>query len=162
MHLLIHSYDRSGGLSSADFLAKWTYASNGKWRYPEENGFLLEVHGLSIMGNLTLAVGTTVYRSGSEKGTYIGRTVPITQSPKFCQFNDSKKKVLSQCPALPPSTLGHYRNNSAAFDYPPNYYVYEVAMPLDVVGEPIRPWFGQPDLGAQFYVGGKGTILALV
>lgn len=35
-------------------------------------------------------------------------------------------------------------------------------MPFDVVGGPIRSWFGQPGLGAQVYVGGKGTVLALV
>lgn len=47
------------------------YTSNGKWRYPEENGFLLDADGLPIMGNLSLAVGTTVDRFGSEQGACI-------------------------------------------------------------------------------------------
>lgn len=111
------------------------------------------------MGTLTLAVGTTVDRFGSA----------IIPSPKFSRFTKSKKEFYvsaADAPyaqlALPPSNLGHDRNKSAAFDYPYSYYVYEVAMPLDVVEGPIRPCFGQPDLGAQLYVGGKGTILALI
>lgn len=53
-----------------NFLALWTYASNGTWRYPEDDGFVLDVDGLPIKGNVTSAVGTTVDRFGSEKGMY--------------------------------------------------------------------------------------------
>lgn len=45
---------------------------------------------------------------------------------------------------------------------PCNYHLYEVAMPLGVVGGPIRPWFGQPGLKSQFYIRGKGEILVLL
>ena len=31
-----------------------------------------------------------------------------------------------------------------------------------VAGGPIAPWFGQPGLGAQFYVGHTGNILQLI
>jgi hypothetical protein len=37
-----------------------------------------------------------------------------------------------------------------------------VLKPLTVVGGPIAPWFGQPGLGAQFYTGGTGNIMALI
>jgi len=61
--------------------------------------------------------------------------------------------------ALPPSNLD---TNPSAPDYPYNYHVYEVKKPLTVVGGPIAPWFGQPGLGAQFYTGDVGNILALI
>ena len=40
--------------------------------------------------------------------------------------------------------------------------MYEVIKPLVVLGGPIAPWFGQPGLGAQFYVGATGNILKLI
>jgi Tuberculosis necrotizing toxin len=33
---------------------------------------------------------------------------------------------------------------------------------LTVKGGPIAPWFGQPGLGAQFYIGETGNILKLI
>ena len=33
---------------------------------------------------------------------------------------------------------------------------------LPVVGGPIAPWFGQPGLGAQFYIGEIGNITTLL
>ena len=47
-------------------------------------------------------------------------------------------------------------------DYPYNYHIYTVIKPLVCVGGPIAPWFGQPGLGAQFYVGGTGNIITLI
>jgi len=61
--------------------------------------------------------------------------------------------------ALPPSNLD---TNPDAPDYPYNYHVYKVAKPLEVLGGPIAPWFGQPGLGAQFYTGYTGNILSLL
>lgn len=40
--------------------------------------------------------------------------------------------------------------------------MYRVLKDLPVVGGPIAPWFGQPGLGAQFYVGGLGNIMFLL
>jgi hypothetical protein len=61
--------------------------------------------------------------------------------------------------ALPPSNLD---TSPSAPDFPYNYHIYKVLKPLSVVGGPIAPWFGQPGLGAQFYTGGTGNIMALI
>jgi len=37
-----------------------------------------------------------------------------------------------------------------------------VAKSFDVLGGPIAPWFGQPGLGAQFYLGYTGNIIKLL
>ena len=60
--------------------------------------------------------------------------------------------------ALPPSNLNH----PPAGDYPYSYHVYRVAKPIVVAGGPIRPWFGQPGLGAQFWIGATGNVSQLV
>ena len=60
--------------------------------------------------------------------------------------------------ALPPVNL----NTPEGGDYPYNYHVYTVVKPLIVEGGPIAPWFGQPGLGAQFYVGATGNIVQLM
>ena len=121
--------DRFGGPSAEDFLAEWRYTSNGKWRYPEENGFLLDADGLPIMGNLSLAVGTTVDRFGSEQGACIWtHNFPSYQTPASFDLTNRKKGFYVSAEdapyaqrALPyfPRIWG--MNNSAAFDYPSNY-----------------------------------------
>ena len=47
-------------------------------------------------------------------------------------------------------------------DYPYNYHIYTVIRSFQVEGGPIAPWFGQPGLGAQFYVGATGNIMKLL
>ena len=61
--------------------------------------------------------------------------------------------------ALPPNNLDPPPDSS---DYPNNYHVYNVIKSFEVEGGPIAPWFGQPGLGAQFYVGATGNILSLI
>lgn len=61
--------------------------------------------------------------------------------------------------ALPPSNLD---TPVGSYEYPYNYHVYTVVRSFVVEGGPIAPWFGQPGLGAQFYVGATGNILALL
>ena len=61
--------------------------------------------------------------------------------------------------ALPPSNLD---TPPDAPDYPFNYHVCTVNKTLPVIGGPIAPWFGQPGLGAQFYIGDTGNILQLI
>lgn len=61
--------------------------------------------------------------------------------------------------ALPPSNLN---TNAQSPDYPYNYHVYRVVKPLTVVGGPIAPWFGQPGLGAQFFIGNVGNVMTLI
>ena len=61
--------------------------------------------------------------------------------------------------ALPPSNLD---TPAGSYDYPYNYHIYNVVKSFEVEGGPIAPWFGQPGLGAQFYIGATGNILKLL
>ena len=67
---IVSDYDRFGGLTAGEFLAKWTNAQ-GYYVYPEKYGFLLNDNGDPILGNTTLPVGTKLDRFGSEWGTSI-------------------------------------------------------------------------------------------
>lgn len=64
---VVSTYDRFGGLSPGEFLAKWTDAA-GNYTYPPQNGFQLDVNGNAINGTMDLQPGTLVDRFGSEKG----------------------------------------------------------------------------------------------
>lgn len=61
--------------------------------------------------------------------------------------------------SVPPSNLD---TNPDAPLYPYKYYIYQVLKPLEVIGGPIAPWFGQPGLGTQFYTGDTGSVLDLI
>lgn len=67
---LVASYDRFGGLTPSDFLAKWTDAE-GNYKYPPQNGFQLDANGAAINGTMVLEPGTLVDRFGSEFGAYL-------------------------------------------------------------------------------------------
>lgn len=138
---VVSDYDRFGGETPGVFLQQWTDAK-GNFKYPPHNGFQLNTAGEPILGNLTLQVGTKVDRFGSEYGAYVSAAdAPYSQR------------------ALPPNNLDTNPNTP---DYPYGYHIYEVLKPLEVEGGPIAPWFGQPGLGAQFWVGATGNILTLV
>lgn len=64
----ITTYDRFGGLTPGEFLAKWT-DSSGNYAYPEQNGFQLDEDGDAINGTMVLQPDTLVDRFGSEFGT---------------------------------------------------------------------------------------------
>ncbi|PQE32045.1 hemagglutination repeat-containing protein [Rutstroemia sp. NJR-2017a WRK4] len=137
---VLSSYDRFGGLTPGDFLKAWT-DSNGKYKYPPGNGFSLDAKGNPINGSMILTPGTLIDRFGSEYGSYVSSAnAPYSQR------------------SLPPSNLDF--DPKSGFPY--NYHVYRVLKDLPVVGGPIAPWFGQPGLGAQFYVGGLGNIMYLI
>ena len=146
----VSDYDRFGGLTPGQFLAKWTNSTTGRWIYPPKDGFHLDVYGNPILGNLTLEVGTLVDRFGSESGKYVSAAdAPYDQR------------------SLPPSSLTTPKEqpgNSTEdlLRYPFGYHVYTVKKPLNVTGGPIAPWFGQPGLGAQFFIGATGNITQLI
>ncbi|KAG8533594.1 uncharacterized protein KY384_001334 [Bacidia gigantensis] len=137
----VSDYDRFGGQKPGDFLAKWTNATTGWWVYPEKDGYYLDLNGNPIVGNMTLQVGALVDRFGEETGKYVS----AADSPY-----DQR--------SLPPNNL----NTSPDGIYPNSYHVYMVAKPLVVEGGPIAPWFGQPGLGAQFYIGRTGSVEKLI
>lgn len=126
------------------------------------------------MGNLTLAIGTKIDRFGSERGTHHPeRTVlfrkaqsiknhqikpPINYAKCTGKFVSAADATYNQR-SLPPSNLD---TNATAPDYPFNYHVYKVIKKFEVLGGPIAPWFGQPGLGTQFYIGYIGTVEKLI
>ncbi|CAF9940207.1 MAG: hypothetical protein HETSPECPRED_002203 [Heterodermia speciosa] len=138
----VSDYDRFGGRAPGQFLAKWTDPKTGYFSYPPQDGFQLDVEGKPIKGKMTLAVGAEVDRFGSEYG-------------KFVSAADSPYDQR----ALPPANLDTPPDTP---DYPYNYHVYTVNKTLNVIGGPIAPWFGQPGLGAQFYIGDTGNVLQLI
>ncbi|KAI9715803.1 MAG: hypothetical protein M1828_000708 [Chrysothrix sp. TS-e1954] len=140
----VSDYDRFGGETPGEFLTKWTNKTTGEWLWPDNDGYSVNTEGKAIVGNMTLQVGTVVDRFGGE----YGRFVSAADAP----YNQR---------SLPPSSLYTGDNKT---HYPYGYHVYAVTKPLVVEGGPIAPWFGQPGLGAQFYVGGSnGTnVLQLI
>ena len=146
----VSDYDRFGGSTPGDFLATWTDPVTGRWKYPEQDGFHLDVNRKPISGNMTLEVGTLVDRFGSETGKFVSAAdAPFDQR------------------SLPPASLNTPKetpknSTEELHKYPYGYHVYIVKKPLVVVGGPIAPWFGQPGLGAQFNIGATGTVEQLI
>ncbi|POR36699.1 hypothetical protein TPAR_03110 [Tolypocladium paradoxum] len=152
----VSNYDRLGGLTPGDFLKKWT-DDRGNYVYPPQNGFQLDKDGRAINGTMILQPGTLVDRFGSEHVSQSRERLMLT-CVVAGGFVSAANAPYSQR-ALPPSNLD---TNPSAPDFPYNYHVYRVLKPLTVVGGPVAPWFGQPGLGAQFYTGGVGNIMALI
>ncbi|KAF9999539.1 hypothetical protein BGZ79_006851 [Entomortierella chlamydospora] len=134
---ITHPYVRLGGLTPAEFLAKWTV--NGSYTYPPQNGFQLDNSGNPIQGNITLLPGALLDRFGSEYGSFM--------SPADAPYPQR---------ALPPSNL----DTPADGKYPYNYHVYKVVKDLVVLAGPIAPYFGQPGQGVQYFT--YGNIMSLV
>ncbi|KAL5361196.1 hypothetical protein BJX96DRAFT_82351 [Aspergillus floccosus] len=122
------TYARFGNLCPFEFLAKWTYPSNGSYHYPDSNGFVLSNDEQPILGNVTLPVGRKVDRFGGEGGNFLG--------PLGAPYIER---------SLPPSNLDNFDG-----DFPYNYHVYEVTKELTVTLGPVAPWFEQPGMGTQF------------
>lgn len=76
----VASYNRLGSddVSVEEFLGAWT-GPDGRYRYPPQNGFTLDVNGDAVNGTLQLEVGTLLDRFGSEYGIY----KPPSLSPLF-------------------------------------------------------------------------------
>ncbi|KAH7326459.1 hypothetical protein B0I35DRAFT_422775 [Stachybotrys elegans] len=130
---LTASYDRFGGLTPGQFLDKWWSTADNRWIFPEQNGFQLNTDSNGINGTTVLEPGTLVDRFGGEGGRFVSAAdAPFSQR------------------ALPPSNLN---TNASTPNFPYDYHIYRVVKPLTVVGGPIRPWFGQPGLGTQFFTG---------
>ncbi|KAF4341876.1 hypothetical protein FBEOM_4193 [Fusarium beomiforme] len=135
----VTGYDRFGGLSPNEFLEKWwdnTMRPDGKrpigWKYPFKNGFELDDDERPIKANLVLKPGTLVDRFGEPTGRFI--------SPATAPFSQR---------ALHPGNLNTGKNQ----EFPNNYHVYNVTESITVQAGPIRPWFGQPGHGVQFFLG---------
>ena len=124
-------YDRYGGMSKDEFLARfWDAAANdgrGGWRYPPSDGFLADFQGKPISWEATLYPGIDLDRFGSEFGAFLAPASELYAER-----------------ALPPQNLD-------TFDpaYPCNYHLYRVTKSFRVRFGPIAPWFNQTGLGFQ-------------
>lgn len=150
---LVSDYDRFGGLTPAEFLAKWRIWNGKKnkwdWNYPKDDGFHLDVCDRPMKSFMTLKAGFKVDRFGGEGGTFLGAAdAPFSQR------------------SLPPDALNVCKDDTVPCattkDHPWQYYVYNVARDFEVIGGPIAPGFGQPGLGIQFYTGRIGNVSQLV
>ncbi|MGW0037025.1 TNT domain-containing protein [Gordonia sp. NPDC003376] len=123
-------YKRTGDLSNSDFLIKWwnDKVSPKTWKWPPEDGYVLDGQGRPIKSEITLTPGTRMDRYGGETGTFLAP--PGTPYAKR---------------ALPPANLG-------AADYPEycNYHVYQVLKPFKVYTGRIAKAFEQPGGGTQY------------
>lgn len=131
------TYARFGDLCPYEFLAKWTYPSNGSYHYPPLNGFVLETDGQPLLGIVTLPIGRKIDRFGGEGGNFFG--------PLGAPYIER---------ALPPMNLDTFDG-----DFPYNYHVYEVTMNLTVTLGPVAPWFEQPGMGTQFVTSSNASVL---
>ncbi|KAM0468635.1 hypothetical protein ACHAP7_010703 [Fusarium lateritium] len=96
------------------------------------NGFGLDQDGIPIKANVDLEIGTLVDRFGNSSGRFI--------SPATAPFSQR---------ALHPQNL----NTDDDMEFPNNYYLYNVTERFTVFAGPIKPWFGQPGFGIQFFLG---------
>ncbi|KAF5989139.1 hypothetical protein FCOIX_176 [Fusarium coicis] len=140
----VASYDRFGGLTPNEFLEKWwndTLRADGKkpvgWMYPSKNGFELDDDERPIRANVNLVKGTLVDRFGEPTGRFL--------SPATAPFSQR---------ALHPANLITGKNQ----EFPSNYHLYKVTKSFTVQTGPIRPWFGQPGYGVQFFLGEGITV----
>ncbi|KAG0357395.1 hypothetical protein BG005_003593 [Podila minutissima] len=129
LHDITHPYDRLGGLCAAEFLAKWTV--DGKYTFPDNDGFVVSTSDSPIKGNTTLLAGTLVDRFGSEYGSFL--------SPAEAPYPQR---------AIPPSNLDTPKDQPL---YPYNYHVYKVVRPFVVEAGPIASYYGQPGAGTQYH-----------
>ncbi|KAJ8065315.1 hypothetical protein OCU04_006006 [Sclerotinia nivalis] len=140
----LSSYDRFGGLTPGEFLAKWWDNNKTQFIYPgdETHGFSTDINGKPISGLISLPPDTYLDRFGGEKtGMFLSSAdTPYSQR------------------SLPPSNLNNRVDDPG---FPNNYHVYRVTKYLKLYAGPIAPWFGQPGLGTQFYSGPR-TIAELI
>ncbi|OEV03973.1 TNT domain-containing protein [Streptomyces oceani] len=125
---LLVDYQRTGELSSAEFLRKYWEgpADTGSWKYPPHDGFA-EVNGIVDKAPERLDEGELLDRFGSEYGSYLAPA------------GDPYAKR-----ALPPQNL-----NTRDATFPCDYHVYEVTEPFVVWQGSVAPWFEQPGGGQQ-------------
>ncbi|KAL6922631.1 hypothetical protein FSST1_006657 [Fusarium sambucinum] len=144
----VAGYDRFGNKSPNDFLAEWwnttevwdsrkeVFREHG-WRFPPLNGFALDQDQIPMKAYIDLEVGTLVDRFGGTGGRFISpATAPFAQR------------------ALHPQSL----NTRPEKEFPNDYHVYNVTKPFSVLSGPIKPWFGQPGYGMQFFLGIGTTV----
>lgn len=134
--VIVHSYDRFAGLTAQAFIDTYwdPTASGGRggWRFPPQNGYLIDATGQPVEYALPLGVGQQLDRFGSEFGDFLApRGTPYAQR------------------ALPPMSLDNF---DPVFTC--NYHLYRVIKSFKVESGPIAPGFGQMGYGRQYQIVG--------
>ena len=101
------------------------------WRYPPQQGYVLDRNQRPIKHKKTLRVGTRMDRYGGDRGNFL--SVPGT---KYAERS------------LPPSNLSGPQGQEQYC----NYHVYEVIKAFSVDTGRIAPWFQQRGGGIQYEV----------
>ncbi|MFC5720452.1 TNT domain-containing protein [Streptomyces gamaensis] len=128
---LLVGYQRTGKLSSADFLKKYEEPGKG-WKYPPNDGFATK-GGKIDKNETTLKAGQLLDRFGGEGGTFL--------APAGAKYGAR---------ALPPNNLNTQDPKS-----PCNYHTYKVLKPFKVWQGGIAPWFEQAGGGQQILLDPK-------
>jgi Tuberculosis necrotizing toxin len=127
----LRGYARTGGAPATQFLAMYfdPAAGNGagSWRYPPEDGYVLDGVNQPIKAAITLPVRTGIDRYGSEFGAFLAPT----------GSNYAARSI-------PPSNLNGQPAGGC------NYHSYVVVHAFPVEAGPVAAWFGQPGGGVQY------------
>ncbi|GLZ41395.1 TNT domain-containing protein [Actinokineospora sp. NBRC 105648] len=129
--LQLLGYNRSGYRPTEQFLAEYYDAGTSSWRYPPQDGYVLDHSGAPVKWSQSLRPGTRMDRYGSEYGSFLAPTgLPYTTR------------------SIPPSNLV---GTPAAGC---NYHDYRVLKAFTVYAGPIAPWFYQTGGGLQYQLNG--------
>jgi hypothetical protein len=134
---------RFGGLTSHEFLDKWTHADGWDWsKVPHEGYVSKTVGGVEVADKfeVELAPGTHIDRFGQPGGGFL--------SPDATPYE--QRAIPPENLVPPPNTQVHV--NDA---HPFNYYRYEVVKPFKVDAGVIAPAFEQQGGGIQYVLNGR-------
>ncbi|MQA81751.1 MAG: DUF4237 domain-containing protein [Streptosporangiales bacterium] len=137
---LVEGYDRFGGLTKDEFVAKYWDESEGYWKFPDHDGFAVKTAADGsthvARGTHEVRTGEIIDRFGGPDGGYL--------SPEGAAYGDR---------AIPPNNLAP--NPRAPNPTPWNYHQYEVVRPFKVDAGEVAPWFEQTGGGVQYMLDGK-------
>lgn len=124
---ILAGYHRFGGLSPDKFLERYWDATANSWKYPPQDGFVLDRTGQPVRWETELRPGRRLDRFGGEGGGFL--------APVGFPYGTR---------AIPPQNLN-------TFDpaYRCNYHIYRVTKAFRVWEGPIASWFHQSGGGLQ-------------
>lgn len=123
----LHGYHRTGHVAAQQFLDTFYDSAASSWRFPPQDGYVLDPNGNPIRWNQLLRIGARIDRYGSEFGSFL--------APEGLPYANR---------SIPPQNLV---GNPAAGC---NYRDYLVTRDFTVRAGPIAPWFLQPGRGLQY------------
>ena len=116
---------------------KWVDLETGYFKWPDEDGFVLDATGKAIKETKKLNVGTILDRFGSNKGGYFMSPMDSNGNP----FAWEKRSLIPQSDKVADPSVQYHR--------------YRVIKEFDVEAGEIAPAFEQPGGGVQYIIKGK-------